>query len=91
MAAPTAATPFNTDLPNYKNLPKLLVGQTALVTGANSGIGQAVLAPRLGSKRLSDGALMSTQKSTCSAADHTGHSPRLARASSTQRGTAASS
>ncbi len=41
MAAPTAATPFNTDLPNYKNLPKLLVGQKALVTGANSGIGQA--------------------------------------------------
>ena len=41
MAAPTAATPFNTDLPNYKNMPKLLVGQKALVTGANSGIGQA--------------------------------------------------
>jgi len=42
MAAPTAATPFNTDLPNYKNIPKLLTGQKALVTGANSGIGQAV-------------------------------------------------
>jgi glucose 1-dehydrogenase len=41
MAAPTAATPFNTDLPNYKNMPKLLVGQKALVTGANSGIGEA--------------------------------------------------
>jgi len=41
MAAPTVATPFNTDLPNYKNMPKLLVGQKALVTGANSGIGQA--------------------------------------------------
>ncbi|MGZ8324134.1 MAG: glucose 1-dehydrogenase [Rhodoplanes sp.] len=34
-------TNFNTNLPNYKNLPKLLVGQTALVTGANSGIGEA--------------------------------------------------
>lgn len=42
MAAPTAATPFNTDLPNYKSIPKLLTGQIALVTGANSGIGQAV-------------------------------------------------
>ena len=41
MAAPTAATPFNNDLPNYANMPKLLVGQKALVTGANSGIGQA--------------------------------------------------
>lgn len=40
MAAP--ATQFNTDLPNYKNIPKLLTGQIALVTGANSGIGQAV-------------------------------------------------
>ena len=34
-------TNFNTALPNYKNMPKLLVGQTALVTGANSGIGEA--------------------------------------------------
>jgi glucose 1-dehydrogenase len=42
MAAPTAATPFNKDLPNYKSIPKLLTGQIALVTGANSGIGQAV-------------------------------------------------
>ncbi|MFZ1882019.1 MAG: glucose 1-dehydrogenase [Rhodoplanes sp.] len=42
MAASTAATPFNTDLPNYKSIPKLLTGQIALVTGANSGIGQAV-------------------------------------------------
>jgi glucose 1-dehydrogenase len=33
---------FNTLLPNYKSCPKLLVGQKALVTGANSGIGQAV-------------------------------------------------
>ncbi len=41
MAAPNAATPFNNDLPNYKNMPKLLTGQKALVTGANSGIGQA--------------------------------------------------
>ncbi len=36
------ATPFNEDLPNYENFPKLLVGQKALVTGANSGIDQAV-------------------------------------------------
>lgn len=41
MAAPNAATPFNNDLPNYSNMPKLLTGQKALVTGANSGIGQA--------------------------------------------------
>jgi glucose 1-dehydrogenase len=33
---------FNTLLPDYKSCPKLLVGQKALVTGANSGIGQAV-------------------------------------------------
>jgi glucose 1-dehydrogenase len=37
-----AVPPFNTDLPNYETCPKLLVGQTALVTGANSGIGEAV-------------------------------------------------
>ncbi len=36
------ATQFNEDLPNYESCPKLLVGQKALVTGANSGIGQAV-------------------------------------------------
>jgi glucose 1-dehydrogenase len=36
------ASPFNTQLPNYKTCPKLLVGQKALVTGANSGIGEAV-------------------------------------------------
>ena len=36
------ATQFNENLPNYENCPKLLVGQKALVTGANSGIGQAV-------------------------------------------------
>jgi glucose 1-dehydrogenase len=33
---------FNTLLPDYKNCPKVLIGQKALVTGANSGIGQAV-------------------------------------------------
>jgi glucose 1-dehydrogenase len=33
---------FNTLLPDYKSCPKLLVGQKALVTGANSGIGEAV-------------------------------------------------
>ncbi len=36
------ASQFNGDLPNYKNCPKLIVGQKALVTGANSGIGRAV-------------------------------------------------
>jgi glucose 1-dehydrogenase len=36
------ASEFNTLLPDYKSCPKLLVGQKALVTGANSGIGQAV-------------------------------------------------
>jgi len=41
---PTQPDPsqFNTLLPDYKNCPKLLIGQKALVTGANSGIGQAV-------------------------------------------------
>ncbi|WP_342635031.1 SDR family oxidoreductase [Rhodoplanes roseus] len=40
----TAASPsaFNTDLPAYDRMPQLLAGQTALVTGANSGIGEAV-------------------------------------------------
>jgi glucose 1-dehydrogenase len=38
----SAIPPFNTDLPDYEACPKLLVGQTALVTGANSGIGEAV-------------------------------------------------
>ncbi|MBK8209864.1 MAG: SDR family oxidoreductase [Rhodospirillales bacterium] len=38
----TNSSEFNSDLPNYKLCPKLLVGQKALVTGANSGIGQAV-------------------------------------------------
>jgi glucose 1-dehydrogenase len=33
---------FNTQLPDYNRIPKLLVGQKALVTGANSGIGRAV-------------------------------------------------
>jgi glucose 1-dehydrogenase len=33
---------FNTQLPDYKRIPKLLTGQKALVTGANSGIGEAV-------------------------------------------------
>lgn len=41
MAAPQTSD-FNTDLPDYGRLPALLVGQTALVTGANSGIGEAV-------------------------------------------------
>jgi glucose 1-dehydrogenase len=36
------ASEFNTLLPDYKTYPKLLVGQKALVTGANSGIGEAV-------------------------------------------------
>ena len=38
----TEATEFNADLPNYKACPKMLAGQRALVTGANSGIGRAV-------------------------------------------------
>lgn len=38
----TTAPEFNRDLPNYRSCPKLLVGQKALVTGANSGIGEAV-------------------------------------------------
>lgn len=33
---------FNTTLPKYKAMPKLLEGQKALVTGANSGIGRAI-------------------------------------------------
>ncbi len=36
------ASQFNENLPNYTRCPKLLVGQKALVTGANSGIGKAV-------------------------------------------------
>jgi glucose 1-dehydrogenase len=36
------ASQFNTQLPDYGSCPKLLVGQKALVTGANSGIGRAV-------------------------------------------------
>jgi len=47
------------------------------------GIGHALLVPRAGSKRLSDGALMSIQYSACSATDHSGHSPKLALTSST--------
>ncbi len=42
MTTPPSPTAFNTDLPDYTKMPKLLVGQKALVTGANSGIGQAV-------------------------------------------------
>ncbi len=42
MATEATAAEFNCDLPNYKACPKLLVGQKALVTGANSGIGEAV-------------------------------------------------
>jgi glucose 1-dehydrogenase len=38
----TTAPEFNCNLPNYTSCPKLLVGQKALVTGANSGIGEAV-------------------------------------------------
>jgi len=38
----TTAPEFNCDMPDYKACPKLLVGQKALVTGANSGIGEAV-------------------------------------------------
>ena len=38
----TDANYFNTDLPNYKSCPKLLVGQKAVVTGSSSGIGRAV-------------------------------------------------
>src|SRR5260221_2152050 len=50
----------------------------------DSGMGIASLRPVAGSKRLSDGALMSTQYSTRSRPDHTGHSPRLALLSRTQ-------
>jgi glucose 1-dehydrogenase len=42
METETMTSEFNRDLPNYKFCPKLLVGQKALVTGANSGIGEAV-------------------------------------------------
>ena len=49
------------------------------------GIGIAVLRPVAGSKRLSDGALMSTQYSALSRADQTGHSPSFALTSRTQR------
>ncbi len=38
----TDASQFNCDMPDYKACPKLLKGQKALVTGANSGIGEAV-------------------------------------------------
>ncbi len=38
----TDAPAFNDELPNYKACPQMLAGQKALVTGANSGIGQAV-------------------------------------------------
>ena len=37
-----SAADFNRDLPNYKSCPKLLSGQKPLVTGANSGIREAV-------------------------------------------------
>lgn len=42
MSTKPDAGPFNTQLPDYGRCPKLLVGQKALVTGANSGIGRAV-------------------------------------------------
>lgn len=38
----TDTSQFNSDLPNYKVCPKLLVGQKAVVTGSSSGIGRAV-------------------------------------------------
>ena len=38
----TTGSKFNVELPDYSRCPKLLTGQKALVTGANSGIGQAV-------------------------------------------------
>lgn len=42
MVTETTASEFNCDMPDYKACPKLLTGQKALVTGANSGIGEAV-------------------------------------------------
>ncbi len=42
MSTQADATPSNHDLPDYAAMPRLLVGQKALVTGANSGIGRAV-------------------------------------------------
>jgi glucose 1-dehydrogenase len=42
MATNKSAHEFNRNLPDYTACPKLLVGQKALVTGANSGIGEAV-------------------------------------------------
>jgi glucose 1-dehydrogenase len=42
MVTETKASEFNCDTPDYKACPKLLTGQKALVTGANSGIGEAV-------------------------------------------------
>ena len=51
----------------------------------DAGIGITAFAPVAGSKRLSDGALMSTHQSACSATDHVGHSPSFALTSSTHR------
>ena len=42
MATETIASEFDRDLPDYRTCPKLLVGQTAVVTGSSSGIGKAV-------------------------------------------------
>ena len=42
MATETITSEFDRDLPNYRTCPKLLVGQTAVVTGSSSGIGKAV-------------------------------------------------
>jgi glucose 1-dehydrogenase len=42
MATETIASGFDRDLPDYRTCPKLLVGQTAVVTGSSSGIGKAV-------------------------------------------------
>jgi len=42
METETTTSEFDRDLPNYKVCPKLLVGQTAVVTGSSAGIGKAV-------------------------------------------------
>ena len=42
MANETITSEFDRDLPDYRTCPKLLVGQTAVVTGSSSGIGKAI-------------------------------------------------
>jgi glucose 1-dehydrogenase len=42
MANETITSELDRDLPEYRTCPKLLVGQTAVVTGSSSGIGKAV-------------------------------------------------